>query len=182
MDCDTTFDGKFFYGVITTGIFCRPSCRSRTPLPENIRIFQRINEAILAGFRACKRCRSDRFSLGPNEELVQAAVAILNRRYQEPLTLDTLARELSISPYHLHRVFKGCMGITPAEYVLDKRIHTAKELLRTEATRTITDIAMVVGFRSSAHFSTVFQRVTGHSPSDYRVLHLRSKATEEGTQ
>lgn len=168
VNCETTFDGQFFYGVITTEIFCRPSCRSRTPIPKNVRIFSSVDEALAAGFRPCKRCRPDASHVGPDEELVQAAKQVINRRYEEPLTLDTLAMELAISPYHLHRVFKRSTGITPAEYVVHKRIESAKEALRVEPQRTITDIALSIGFRSASHFSTVFQRKTGHRPTKYR--------------
>ncbi|WP_274433641.1 bifunctional transcriptional activator/DNA repair enzyme AdaA [Alicyclobacillus sp. ALC3] len=168
VNCETTFDGEFFYGVITTGIFCRPSCHSRTPIPENVRIFSSVDEALTAGFRPCKRCRPAEHRLAPHEELVQAAKQVIHQRYQEPLTLDILASELTISPYHLHRVFKRSTGITLADYVVHKRIEAAKEMICTNPQHTITDIALAVGFRSAAHFSTVFQRKTGHTPTEYR--------------
>ncbi|MCL6633215.1 MAG: bifunctional transcriptional activator/DNA repair enzyme AdaA [Alicyclobacillus herbarius] len=180
VNCEPTFDGQFFYAVISTGIFCRPSCRSRTPLRENVRIFRSVEDARAAGFRPCKRCRPD--ALGPDEELVQSAIEIMEQRYQDPLTLDTLARELAISPYHLHRIFKRLTGTTPADYVLDKRLRVAKEALRNERYRTVTDIAMGVGFRSTSHFSTVFRKETGYSPSDYREFHLRKESVEEATR
>ncbi|WAH37903.1 bifunctional transcriptional activator/DNA repair enzyme AdaA [Alicyclobacillus dauci] len=177
--CKPTFDGQYFYGVITTHIFCRPSCRSRTPLPENTRIFRGVNEAKAAGFRPCKRCRPDEYGLGPDEELVQSAKDIMEQRYQDPLTLDKIAGELAISPYHLHRVFKRLTGTTPADYLFNKRLRAAKQALRTELYRTVTDIAIGVGFRSPSHFSTMFQRKTGYSPSDYRKLNLGSPIAEE---
>jgi len=182
VNCETTFDGQIFYGVMTTGIFCRPSCHSRTPMAANVRIFSSIEEALLARFRPCKRCRPDKFHLGPDEQLVEATKYILDQRYDDPLTLRALAMELTISPYHLHRVFKRLTGITPAGYVRQKRIKSAKEALQFELSRTITDIALAVGFRSASHFSTVFQREVGHSPSDYRALLLRSRTAEAATR
>jgi AraC family transcriptional regulator of adaptative response / methylphosphotriester-DNA alkyltransferase methyltransferase len=170
VNCDATFDGRFFYGVTTTGIFCRPSCRSRAPLPEHVRIFKSAGEAQAAGFRPCKRCRPDT-PLRPDEEMVHMVKAIVNRRFEEPLTLESLAQELSMSPYHLHRTFKRWTGVTPAEYLVAKRIEVAKEALRTEPLRTITDIALAVGFRSASHFSTVFRKMTGCSPKHYRTQH-----------
>ncbi len=171
VNCEPTFDGRYFYGVMTTSIFCRPSCRSRTPLRENVRIFRSAHDAGAAGYRPCKRCRPDACRLGPDEELVQAAKEIMEQRYQDSLTLDTLAQELAISPYHLHRVFKRLTGTTPAGYILDRRLRVAQEALCSEPSRTVTDIAMEAGFRSTSHFSTVFQKETGFSPSNYRKLY-----------
>ena len=96
---------------------------------------------------------------------------IMEQRYQDSLTLDTLAQELAISPYHLHRVFKRLTGTTPAGYILDRRLRVAQEALCSEPSRTVTDIAMEAGFRSTSHFSTVFQKETGFSPSNYRKLY-----------
>lgn len=182
VNCESSLDGTHFYGVITTGIVCRPSCRSRTPRRENVRIFHSVGDAMVAGFRPCKRCRPDNHALGPEQALVQAAKAIINHRYQDALTLDVLARELSISPYHLHRVFKRLTGVTPAGCVLTKRIRVAKAALRTEHGRTITEIALAVGFRSASHFSTVFQRATGYSPRDYRDGQDDCEVEEEVTR
>ncbi len=138
-----------------------------------------MDEARTVGFRPCKRCRPDEYTLAPDEELVLSAKEIIEQRYQDPLTLGTLARELSISPYHFHRVFKRLTGTTPADYVLDKRLQVAKEALCTELCRTVTDIAIEVGFRSTSYFSTVFQRETGYSPSDYRILHPKTRVAKE---
>lgn len=181
VNCETTFDGEFFYGVITTRIFCRPSCRSRTPIRENVRIFSSVDEALLTGFRPCKRCRPDEYGLGPDEELVQAAKQIVNQHFEEPLTLDILAAELCISPYHLHRVFRRSTGTTPGDYILHTRIESAKEALRIEPQRTITDIALAVGFLSASHFSTVFQRKTGQTPTDFRVYAVNRTGEEVST-
>lgn len=172
VNCHRTFDGVYYYGVMTTGIFCRPSCRSRTPIRENVRIFRSAEDASAAGFRPCKRCRPDKYELSPDAELVQSAKSMMEEHYHAPLTLFTLAQELTISPYHLHRVFKRLTGSTPADFLLHKRLQVAKEVLSTERLTTITDVAMGVGFRSTSHFSTTFRRITGYSPSDYRKLHL----------
>ncbi|WP_067934255.1 bifunctional transcriptional activator/DNA repair enzyme AdaA [Alicyclobacillus kakegawensis] len=177
--CEPTFDGQFFYGVVTTRVFCRPSCRSRTPLPENVRIFTSVDDAIAAGFRPCKRCRPDEDPLGPDEALVECAKRVMDRRYPAPLRLGDIARELAVSPYHLHRVFRRVAGTTPAAYLLQTRVEAAKRALVTECGRPITDIALAVGFQSASHFSTTFRRVVGCSPSRYRALHVRSQAEQE---
>lgn len=182
VNCDRTFDGQYFYGVITTGIFCRPSCRSRTPRQENVRIFRSVDEAKVSHFRPCKRCCPDAYPLGPIESLVEAAKTIMDEGYQNSLTLHILAQKLAISPYHLHRVFKRATGMPPAAYLLNRRIEAAKEVLATASSCIIIDIARMVGFHSATHFSTVFQRATGHNPTGYRTLNFASHEVPEEAQ
>jgi AraC family transcriptional regulator of adaptative response / methylphosphotriester-DNA alkyltransferase methyltransferase len=164
--CDPTYDGSFFYGVKTTGIFCRPSCKSKNPKREHVLVFSSIQEAASANFRPCKRCRPTDLYL-PDEELVQNAVELIECRYHETLTLQVLADQLHISPYHLHRTFKRITGHTPAEHIRTTRLTQAKKLL-VETDQAITDIAMAVGFSNVGHFSTVFQKQCGFTPSAYR--------------
>jgi AraC family transcriptional regulator of adaptative response / methylphosphotriester-DNA alkyltransferase methyltransferase len=172
VNCETTFDGKYYYGVITTGIFCRPSCRSRTPNIRNVRIFRSFDEAIASGFRPCKRCRPDKRLHGPDAEIVENVKKIIENRYYEKLTLAQLSSEVAISPYHLHRIFKRFTGMTPAEYVLQVRIEAAKQALNKQRYSTITEIALALGFNSISHFSSVFKKLTGQTPSDYRQSQL----------
>jgi len=174
VNCETTFDGKYYYGVITTGIFCRPSCRSRTPNIRNVRIFRSVDEAIFSGFRPCKRCLPDQGPLGPDAELVEDVKKMIHTRYYEKLTLAQLSGEVTISPYHLHRIFKRYTGMTPAEYLLQFRIKAAKQALKDHQHNTITEIALAIGFNSLSHFSSVFQKMTGQTPSEFRKSHLKS--------
>jgi AraC family transcriptional regulator, regulatory protein of adaptative response / methylphosphotriester-DNA alkyltransferase methyltransferase len=168
LNCEPTFDGQYYYAVLTTGIFCRPSCRSRTPKRDNVRIFSSIQEAVQAGFRPCKRCRPDERPHCPDIELVMQMKDLIQRRCHERLTLSTVAKQLSISPYHLHRVFKRVTGMTPAQYIFRTRITRAMESLKHEHSKSIADIAFELGFRSLSHFSVVFRRATGRTPSEYR--------------
>jgi AraC family transcriptional regulator of adaptative response / methylphosphotriester-DNA alkyltransferase methyltransferase len=165
-NCDPSYDGQFFYAVKTTGIFCRPSCKSRVPNRENVLIFMTVDAAIEAGFRACKRCRPDKFRW-PTEELAHRAIEYIDTHYSEPLTLGVIADSLHINQYHLHRIFKRIVGVTPVEYLLQERISKAKRLLK-ESNLSVTEIAVAVGFVNAAHFSTVFRKQTGLSPSAYR--------------
>ncbi|WP_232463336.1 bifunctional transcriptional activator/DNA repair enzyme AdaA [Tumebacillus avium] len=165
IDCDATADGQFYYGVLTTGIFCRPSCKSRTPKRENVRIFATSDDAITHGLRACKRCRPE--ETVPQNELAQAVLQLLESRYAAPLTLQTLADHLHISPYHLQRTFKKATGQTPAEALTQIRISAARQLL-TSTDLPLTTIALQVGYQNLSHFSYVFHKETGTTPSDYR--------------
>ena len=166
VNCDASYDGQFFYAVTTTGIFCRPSCKSRAPKRTNVEIFPNRESALAANFRACKRCRPDHL-IGPDEDLAHRVLQVIAQRYSEPLTLTALAEELHVSSYHLHHIFKRVTGKTPAESVLETRLTVAKRLL-SETDQSITDIAGTVGFSNMAYFSTVFQKHIGMSPSVYR--------------
>jgi AraC family transcriptional regulator, regulatory protein of adaptative response / methylphosphotriester-DNA alkyltransferase methyltransferase len=164
--CDPKYDGKFFYGVETTGIFCRPSCKSRNPKRENVRLFATIGEASLAKFRPCKRCNPDDMRW-PDEDLAQHAVDLIHSRYPEALTLQSLSHMLHISPSHLHRTFHRIVGQTPAAHLRSTRLAAAQRLL-VETETSITDVAVSVGFQNASHFSTVFHKQYGLSPSGYR--------------
>ncbi|WP_082967570.1 bifunctional transcriptional activator/DNA repair enzyme AdaA [Paenibacillus oryzae] len=164
--CDHSYDGKFFYAVKTTRIFCRPSCKSRVPNQINVEIFMSVDDAVHGGYRPCKRCRPDRF-LCPTEELVSQITKFINENYKEHLTLSVIAENLHINMYYLHHTFKRVSGITIMEYVMKKRIEMAKQLLE-NSNYTITRIAVINGFSSAAHFSTTFRKWLGISPSGYR--------------
>lgn len=166
---DASYDGKFFYGVATTGIFCRPSCKSRNPNKEHVKIFDSAEQALAKQFRPCKRCKPDGLRL-PDEDWVLQIVRTIEQLYTEPLTLDSLADRLHGSPYHLQRTFKKIRGITPAEYIQEIRLKAAKKLL-TESRLPITEVGLQSGFSNAAYFATVFLKKTGVSPSEYRLAH-----------
>ncbi|WP_218091021.1 bifunctional transcriptional activator/DNA repair enzyme AdaA [Paenibacillus solanacearum] len=163
---DASYDGIFFYAVKTTGIFCRPSCKSRVPNQTNVRIFRNARQALEAQFRPCKRCKPDGLRL-PDEEWVAQIEQWIEGHYGETLTLGKVAELFHGSPYHLHRTFKRVKGITLAEHIQQTRIGQAMTELRTTA-RSIMDIAIAVGIPNAAHFATVFQKKTGLTPTQYR--------------
>ena len=163
---DASYDGIFFYAVKTTGIFCRPSCKSRVPNQMNVRIFRSAMQALEAQFRPCKRCKPDGLRL-PDEEWVAQIEQWIEGHYGETLTLGKMAELFHGSPYHLHRTFKRVKGITLAEHIQQTRIGHAMAELRTTV-RSIMDIAIAVGIPNAAHFATVFQKKTGLTPTQYR--------------
>lgn len=166
--CDERYDGQFVYGVTTTGVFCRPSCRSKTPVRTNVVFFSSPGEALNKGFRPCKRCRPDEaLSPAPSDYLVAEAKRLIEAHFAEELSLSDLADRLYVSPFHLHRLFKRCLDLSPAQYLQRRRIEAAKALLR-ESELSVTAVALSVGFKSPAHFAAVFRRATGCTPRQFR--------------
>ena len=101
---DSSYDSKFFYAVKSTG-FCRPSCKSRIPNKNNVRIFHHAEQALSENFRPCKRCKPNGLTL-PNEEWVEQIKEYIEKHFDEALTLDILAEMCHGSPFHLQRTFK----------------------------------------------------------------------------
>lgn len=164
---DPSYDGKFFYAVKTTGIFCRPSCKSKVPIRENVQYYPLFTMALSEGFRPCKRCRPDLLEAPSEEDIVRSALTYLQNRFSNPIPLDQLAMEVGMSKYHLQRTFKKVVGLTPMEYVTKLRIDKALSLLK-DADLSITEIGHEVGYQSSSYFSELFHRQIGCTPMDYR--------------
>ncbi|MGE5701583.1 MAG: bifunctional transcriptional activator/DNA repair enzyme AdaA [Clostridia bacterium] len=174
---DRTYDDHFFYAVKTTRIFCRPSCKSKAPKKENVRIFRDAAQALAANFRPCKRCRPTGQRL-PDNEWVGQITQYIDTNFREAITLERLADLCHGSPYHLHRTFRRIQGMTPVEYVHQTRITKAKEYL-TQTEETISEIADRVGLPNTPYFVTLFKKKTGYTPTEYRQIN-RTQQTEEG--
>ena len=145
---DPRADGRFVYGVATTGVYCRPSCASRQPLRKNVSFYADAAAAEAAGFRACKRCRPDEASAGePQRAAVERACARIRESERCP-TLEELARVAGLSRFHFHRVFRQIVGATPREYA------RAERLRRFEVTlgdgRPVLEAAFDAGYGSSS--------------------------------
>jgi AraC family transcriptional regulator of adaptative response/methylated-DNA-[protein]-cysteine methyltransferase len=163
---DPASDGRFFYSVRTTGVFCRPSCAARQPNPKNVAFHASIADARAAGFRPCKRCRPDE---PPLAERHAATVAKACRRIESgdgPVRLGELAKAAGLSPHHLHRLFKAVTGLTPQDYA---RAHRAGKI-RNQLTRsnTVTDAIFHSGYQSSSPFYARSEEMLGMSPASYR--------------
>ncbi|HEY9127540.1 MAG TPA: bifunctional DNA-binding transcriptional regulator/O6-methylguanine-DNA methyltransferase Ada [Acidobacteriaceae bacterium] len=127
----------FFYAVTTTGVFCRPSCKSRTPLRGNVRFYENAEAARAAGFRACKRCRPEE---PQRPSPVAQMCAYLERHIETPVRLEQLGKLTKMSPFTAQRIFKQTMGATPAQYQRSLRATMLRSQLRDGKTDVTTAI------------------------------------------
>ena len=160
-------DGLFYYSVRSTGVYCRPSCPSRTPRRANVAFHASRQDAESAGFRPCLRCRPDAPPLAERQaEAVAQACRLIDAAIDEP-DLDTLARACGMSRFYFHRVFKAHTGITPKAYAAARR---AERLQRELAQApTVTAAAYDAGFQSSGRFYAASNGVLGMTPRRYRA-------------
>ncbi len=162
---DARFDGAFFLGVRTTGIYCKPSCRARTPKRENVVFFATWADAERSGLRACLRCKpreADR--LDPHIEKMLKACELLES--DDVNRLDDLAAEVGLSPYHLQRSFKEIIGISPRKYAEARRMERFKTELRQRG-----DVTMAMyeaGFGSSSRLYEKASAGMGMTPAAYK--------------
>ncbi|MBI0326858.1 bifunctional DNA-binding transcriptional regulator/O6-methylguanine-DNA methyltransferase Ada [Burkholderia plantarii] len=159
---DAEADGAFFYAVKTTGVFCRPSCASRMPRRENVVFFDAPAAAREAGFRPCKRCQPER---EPREiEIVRRACAVLDA--SDRATLAELSAAVHVSPFHLQRLFKRVVGVTPRQYQAARRGAALRDALQSGAA--VTRAAVDAGYQSSSRVYEAVPRELGMAPSDFR--------------
>jgi AraC family transcriptional regulator of adaptative response/methylated-DNA-[protein]-cysteine methyltransferase len=153
---DAAGDGKFFYGVRTTGVYCRPGCASRRPLRANTVFFETTEAAERAGFRACKRCRpTDGSAAARHLAAIEKACGLLRTSETMP-SLAELADAACISRFHFHRVFKQITGVTPRDYARSHRLGRLGEKL--DAGQPIAASIYASGFGSS---SRAYEAATG---------------------
>lgn len=164
--CDATYDGLFYTAVKTTGIYCRPSCRSRKPKKENVDFYMTKQEAETNGFRPCKRCQPE-VEHAPHHALVKQIMAYLVEHYKQPIRLEQIAEHVQMSPFHLERTFTQATGKTPRQQLEQIRIDKATYLLRTTDMSNLT-VCYEVGFQTPSNFYRVFRQVKGCTPNTYR--------------
>ena len=160
---DARMDGKFYYAVTSTGVYCRPSCPSRLPRRVNVLFFRDANAAEQAGYRACRRCRPRVDLLAPLKRISR----YIDEHAGEKLTLEDLATRAGLSPSYLQRKFKAAFGLSPHEYAEASRTGRLKTELRQSAS--VTDAIYEAGYGSS---SRVYERTAeklGMTPAEYRA-------------
>lgn len=164
LERDRSQDGRFFYAVKSTGIFCRPSCPSRRPRRRSVEFFDTVTAAQHAGFRPCRRCRPT--EVAAQARAVKAATVYIDTHVEEPLRLATLADAVGLSPFHLHRLFRRELGVTPRQYHEAQRMKRFKRELGSG--RKVTDAVYEAGFGSA---SRLYEKAgqLGMAPAAYRA-------------
>jgi AraC family transcriptional regulator of adaptative response / DNA-3-methyladenine glycosylase II len=163
---DARFDGRFFTGVRTTGIYCRPVCPAQTPKPENVTFYPSAAAAELAGFRSCLRCRPERAPVtAPAHPIVERAMAIIAEGHDPDG--PGLAERLGVGERQLRRLFAAHLGASP-KAVMQTRRHLLARQLVVETDLPLTEVALAAGFDSLRRFNHVFLTLYGQPPSRMR--------------
>jgi len=164
---DKTADGRLWYSVSTTGVYCRPSCPSRTANPINVQLHDTLESAKATGFRPCKRCNPDGPSIEcENAGVVAKACRIIEGSEEEP-SLEDLAKSTGRSPSYFHRMFKAATGVTPKEYAVAHRAKRVRQKLASG--NSVTEAIYDAGFNSSGRFYEKSTEMLGMTPSQYRA-------------
>ena len=181
MTRDRSYDGRFITGVLTTGIYCRPSCPARHPKRENVRFFADGAAARAAGLRACLRCSPD--DVSRDERAVLSAIAAI-KAAEQPLALAALAAETGYSPAHFQRVFARATGLSPSAYGRALMAERAAQALSEEGS--VTDAIYAAGYSGPSRFYEANQGRLGMAPSAWAAggkgvtIHWASVATSLG--
>jgi AraC family transcriptional regulator, regulatory protein of adaptative response / methylated-DNA-[protein]-cysteine methyltransferase len=164
---DRSADGQFWYSVATTGVYCRPSCPSRTANPRNVGLHGSLTDAKATGFRPCKRCNPD----GPSADIERTAIVAKACRLIEESegtpSLKALAQAASLSTSHFHRLFKSVTGLTPKDYAEAHQASRVRDGLARG--RSVTEAMHDAGFNSSGRFYEKSRDMLGMTPTQYRA-------------
>jgi AraC family transcriptional regulator of adaptative response/methylated-DNA-[protein]-cysteine methyltransferase len=163
---DSSSDGKFYYSVKTTGVYCRPSCAARLARPENVQFHLTCEDAEQAGFRPCKRCKPNQAGVAEQNAAKIAKACRLIENSDEIPSLEALANHAGMSVFHFHRTFKSAIGLTPNEYATAHRTYRVRASL--EKSTSVTDAIYDAGFNSSGRFYERSNEVLGMTPSKFR--------------
>jgi AraC family transcriptional regulator of adaptative response / DNA-3-methyladenine glycosylase II len=170
---DARFDGRLFVGVTSTGVYCRPVCRVRTPRRENCRFFDTRAQAEAAAFRPCMKCRPEiapgLSQMDSSRSLADSAARMLEHAVHggEDTRLPALAARLGVTDRHLRRIFVATHGVSPHDYLTTQRLLLAKQLL-TDTTQPVTQVALASGFDSLRRFNAAFVERYRFNPTQLR--------------
>ncbi len=169
---DARFDGWFYVGVTSTGIFCRPSCPATTPRRANVAFYPTAAAAQQAGFRACRRCRPDTAPGSPDwnqrADLAGRAMRLVNDGVVDREGVGGLAHRLAVSERHLHRLLRAELGAGPLALARARRAQTARVLIET-TDLPFTEVAFAAGFASIRQFNDTVRDAYGASPTTLRA-------------
>lgn len=179
---DSSFNGLFFYGVTTTGVFCFPSCPSKAANPENIRFFDTIEAAMQAGFRSCKLCNP--LTKNVQKTKLIEIVRYIEKNAEDKITLSSLGEMVNLSSSRLQRVFKAMFGVSPKAYQDAIRMRSFKHALKQG--HAITDAIYASGYGSISRLYGESTRDIGMQPNAYRsgamgeIIHYAYRQTALG--
>lgn len=165
LEKDKNFDGVFVLAVLSTKIYCKPSCPARKPKRKNVLFFDSCNEAENKGFRACLRCKPKE-SGDAQTDLIKRACRLIEENEDETLTLERLSELLNVSKFHLQKTFKKIVGVSPKKYAEIHRVKKFKALLKEG--ESVTDAIYEVGFGSSSRLYEKSNAQLGMTPTKYR--------------
>jgi AraC family transcriptional regulator, regulatory protein of adaptative response / methylated-DNA-[protein]-cysteine methyltransferase len=163
---DRSADGVFYYSVLTTGVYCRPSCAARLARRENVGFHRTCEAAERAGFRPCKRCRPNEPALAEQRAASVAKACRLIETAEELPGLDALADAAGMSRFHFHRVFKAMTGLTPKAYAAAHRARRVRDELSQR--QSVTEAIYGAGFNSNSRFYAKSSEVLGMTPTKFR--------------
>jgi AraC family transcriptional regulator of adaptative response / DNA-3-methyladenine glycosylase II len=171
MVSDANYNGRFIIGVLTTGIYCLPSCRAKRPKPENVQFFKTGSEARAAGLRPCKLCKPDEFEQGIDTDLdrLEALAQKVQATPGSYNTVDAIADEAFTSVSTLHAQFREHFHTSPGTFLIRARIDAAKRRLL-ETSDDAAQVGLWTGFESTSGFYESFKKYTGMTPAAYRAL------------
>src|SRR5665213_514522 len=168
---DRTYDGRFFTGVRTTGIYCRPICPVRPAQGKNVEYYPSAAAAEAAGYRPCLRCRPETAPFSPawkgSLTRVERAMRLVNEGALDDSGVEALAERLGVGSRHLARLFKKHVGASPTQVAQTARVQRAKRLIDT-SDLAMTEIALSTGFRSLRRFNAVFAKTYKRPPTAIR--------------
>ncbi|WP_034661041.1 Ada metal-binding domain-containing protein [Cellulomonas sp. KRMCY2] len=184
MGRDPRFDGRLFVGVLSTGIYCRPSCPSRTPKRENCQFHLTAAGCVAAGFRACRRCRPDALpgsrDWDVDADLAHRALRLIGDGAVDDAGVAGLARRVNVSARHLHRVLVAQVGASPVQIARTRRAQVARMLVE-QTSWPMSDVAFAAGFASVRQFNDVFRAEYGATPTALRPQQpMRGASTGPG--
>ena len=166
LERDRALDGAFVFAVSSTGVFCRPSCPARRPRRENVQFFDHATAAEQSGFRACLRCRPKAVDGNPQSALVRAMCRYIEQNIEDRLTLAVLAGKFRRSAFHLQRMFKSVLGVSPKAYIDACRLRQVKQSL--QAGHDVTTSLYAAGYGSSSRLYERTASQLGMTPEKYR--------------
>jgi AraC family transcriptional regulator of adaptative response/methylated-DNA-[protein]-cysteine methyltransferase len=165
---DAAYNGRFYVGVHSTGIFCLPSCRARLPKLENVRFYFSREDALASGLRGCKRCRAEAY---PNTlpGWLYTLIEHLRAHCEERMSECRLAELAGVNASTIRRHFKEALGITPLAFHRKLRLEHARQLLMTG--HNYLDAAYAIGYESPSAFREAFVRQFGKPPGEFYANH-----------